>query len=104
MSLRFENKKNSQTKNFVEYKASQIVRNQDRIRQQTLSSHYKQFSKLAKDVDRTIRTAQTSPARLSSPARSRSRSRRSLSRDRNAQAIVSSANNDVAKTFEQIIE
>ena len=46
-------KKNNETKNFVEYKASQIVRSQDRIRQSTLSSHYKQFSKLAREADRT---------------------------------------------------
>ena len=46
-------KKNNETKNFVEYKASQIVRTQDRIRQSTLSSHYKQFSKLAREADRT---------------------------------------------------
>ena len=46
-------KKNNETKNFVEYKASQIVRSQDRIRQSTLSSHYKQFSKLAREAVRT---------------------------------------------------
>ena len=37
----------------MEYKASQIVRSQDRIRQNTLSSRYKMFSKLAREVDRT---------------------------------------------------
>ena len=51
--LRMLNKKNHETKNFMEYKASQIVRSQDRIRQTTLSSRYKMFSMLAREVDRT---------------------------------------------------
>lgn len=51
--LRDLNRKKNETKSMVEYKASQLVRSQDRIRQSTLSSHYKQFSKLSRDADRT---------------------------------------------------
>lgn len=52
--------KNSQeTKKQVEYKATQIVRSQDRLRQSTLASRFKQFSKLSRDFD-TLNDSHTS--------------------------------------------
>ena len=46
-------KKSDVSKNLVEYKATQLVRSQDRIRQTTLSGRFKQFSKLARDIEAT---------------------------------------------------
>lgn len=57
--LRVLNRRNQNTKNFVEYKASQIVRCQNRIRQETLSSKFKQFSAIARDVERTNENSNT---------------------------------------------
>ena len=52
-NLREMMKKSDVSKNLVEYKATQLVRSQDRIRQTTLSGRFKQFSKLARDIEAT---------------------------------------------------
>ncbi len=98
--LRVLNKKNQDTKNFLEYKTSQIVRCQDRLRQTTLSSRFKQFSKLARDVEMT----QSSGLAVNSQLLKKSQSRNSLTTSRLGGAQQRLQSQDFSKKFEHIIE
>lgn len=99
--LRVLNKRNQDTKNFVEYKATQIVRCQDRIRQTTLSSRYKMFSKLARDVERT----QDSGIAVANQLLKNSKSQSQLRRNNAASSYGLISQQEISsKTLEHIIE
>ena len=84
-ALRLQNKRNQDTKNFMEYKVSQLVRSHDRQRSSTLQVHLKEFSKLSRDFERVKLGSKQVVQQIPSPNKSTIRN-------------MKSAFNSVAKT------
>ena len=84
-ALRLQNKRNQDTKNFMEYKVSQIVRSHDRQRSSTLQVHLKEFSKLSRDFERVKLGSKQAVRQIPSP-------------NKNTIRNMKSAYNSVAKT------